>query len=874
MKGVAPCATVRVHVAVPASDSKELSMDRAGSISVHLRGGGSVLIEDALVAEQFRHNLLSVVALNRRGFAVRFSGERCLISMQGLVVATGTMRGGQYYLDIAGTDADASGHASAGTVDVPPVHGALDETSYLSDAATGNGFDLWHRRMGHINHAYVRMLRDSGIADGVCFPDKDTKVFCGGCVYGKSARKPFPKGGAQSNAEGDVGGLSGLYHADVIGPLPTSSSGFKYLGHYVHRKTGMRHAYFLSSKSGVLQAHKTHVARVDKQGHAMAILRTDNAREYLSSNFDEVNRSHGVWHQKSTPYTPQQNGLAERDGRSVMEMARAMLHSAGLPTVLWPEAVRTAVYILNRCPKRGHDKTPIEAWTGKRPDLSHMRVFGCEAYMHVPVQKRRKLDPKARKCVFLGYEEDRKCYRLYDQVARRIEYSRDVVFDENVPGYEEKKQYVPCTSADSSDSSDEDGGDGAVSVPADVGGGAGDVDSDAGSVGVSADSDVSGSGDGSGSDADLVEEVRQLMREIRGANGRGVPGSTDVRRDAVGGSRPVRVRQPSGACWRAAQSRLSEEEVDSVSGSGTDGGGSDFALAAGVAESEPRSFREAMDSHRAEDWIVACREEYDSLIKNHTWELVELPAGRRALCTKWVFKIKRNQDGSIARFKARLTARGDRQVKGVDFREVFAPVVRRSTIRVLLAIAQWLDLDLDQMDVVAAFLNGDLDEVIYMKQPEGFAVAGMEQLVCLLRKSIYGLKQASRAWYHELDTFLVGVGFSRCVADPCLYVRRVDGALTIVAVYVDDLIIASNSQGERSRLKELLSARYTMKDLGTLSWCLGMSITRPDTLSIGLDQTLYVKEILRRYGMDECNPASTPAEAGLHLPVQEDVAGH
>jgi hypothetical protein len=203
---------------------------------------------------------------------------------------------------------------------------------------------------------------------------------------------------------------------------------------------------------------------------------------------------------------------------------------------------------------------------------------------------------------------------------------------------------------------------------------------------------------------------------------------------------------------------------------------------------EPQTVEEALNGEDAKKWEIAMQEEYDSLLVNNTWSLVPLPKGRKPISCKWVFKIKHGVDGEVERYKARLVARGFTQTFGIDYNETFAPVAKFVSIRCILALAAIEDMEIHQMDVKTAFLNGDLEEEIYMEQPEGFTHEG-EHLVCKLHKSLYGLKQSPRAWNQKLDTFLKNIEFTRSDANFCVYVAQVADVKFFIVVYVDDLIL-------------------------------------------------------------------------------------
>ena len=254
------------------------------------------------------------------------------------------------------------------------------------------------------------------------------------------------------------------------------------------------------------------------------------------------------------------------------------------------------------------------------------------------------------------------------------------------------------------------------------------------------------------------------------------------------------------------------------------------------------------------------QEEMHSLLKNDTYELVELPKGRKALRNKWVFKLKKDSDGKLLKYKARLVVKGFGQKKGIDFDEIFSPVVKMSSIKVVLSLTASLDLELEQLDVKTAFLHGDLNEEIYMSQPEGFEVKGKEHMVCKLKKSLYGLKQAPRQWYKKFDSFMVSHEYKRTDADHCVYFKKfTDGNFIILLLYVDDMLIAGNDSKLIGKLKERFFKSFDMKDLGPAKQMLGMRITRDrKAKKLWLSQEKYVERVLERFNMKYAKSVSTP----------------
>ncbi len=251
----------------------------------------------------------------------------------------------------------------------------------------------------------------------------------------------------------------------------------------------------------------------------------------------------------------------------------------------------------------------------------------------------------------------------------------------------------------------------------------------------------------------------------------------------------------------------------------------DKHLKANITSLEPTSYKEALSSTHADEWHKAMLSEYKALMQNHTWDLVPLPAGRKAIGARWVFKTKLLADGSIDRRKARFVAKGFTQRSGIDYEETFAPVFRFEDLRTLIAFAVHGDLELHQMDVDSAFLNGVLEEEVYVQQPEGFVSKRHPDFVCKLNKSLYGLKQSPRVWNRTIDNYLKSKGFSCISADPCIYIFNDTRGIAIIALYVDDNLLICNTK-LLPWVKKILTSRSKMKDLGEAKSVLGIEVTR------------------------------------------------
>ncbi|KAH9089385.1 hypothetical protein LEN26_019217, partial [Aphanomyces euteiches] len=254
----------------------------------------------------------------------------------------------------------------------------------------------------------------------------------------------------------------------------------------------------------------------------------------------------------------------------------------------------------------------------------------------------------------------------------------------------------------------------------------------------------------------------------------------------------------------------------------------------------PTTIQQAHSSPEREEWIKATNAEYDSLMEHETWSLCELPPGRKPIGCRWLFTKKYSADGSLLRYKARLVAQGFTQVAGIDYTDIFAPVIRTSSIRFLLALAALQSMQICHMDVQTAFLNGNLQETLYMRQPPGYVQPGQDHLVCRLNKSIYGLKQSSREWNSALDSYFKSKGFVQLKTDPCIYFQSTRQGLVLVGVYVDDFILLSTSTYVLETTKRNLSSRFHMKDLGNLTFCLGIEVERLQDGSIFPHQRKYI----------------------------------
>jgi hypothetical protein len=542
---------------------------------------------------------------------------------------------------------------------------------------------------------------------------------------------------------------------------------------------------------------------VEKEAKAsIKCLRTDRGGEFNSLNFKLFCEEEGIKRQLTTAYTPHQNGVAERKNRTVMNMVRCMLSAKKVPKLFWTEAANWTFYLLNRCPTHAvKNITPQEAWSGVKPSVEHLRVWGCIAHVHIPEAKRGKLDDKSFPCIMLGVSDESKGYRLFDPKTKRIVVSKDVVFEEEKSwdwGQNFKEQ----------------------------------IDSDL----IWSDDDFS-SGESGGED-DGSNENRNETES-----------SHENRTQGRERRPPSWMEDYESGDW------LSEEEAETY-------------MVQDVVSNDPTLYEEAV---KHEKWRKAMKCEINSIEKNQTWELMDLPVGAKTIGVKWIFKTKLNETGEVDKYKARLVAKGYSQQHGIDFTEVFAPVARMDTIRMIVALAACRGWDIFQLDVKSAFLHGELSENVYVEQPKGFVKKGKEHKVYKLHKALYGLKQAPRAWFNRIESHFMKEGFQKCPNEQTLFIKRSTGGnILIVSIYVDDLIYTGDDKVMMFEFKKSMMQAFDMTDLGKMRFFLGIEILQKSE-GIFVCQQKYATDILKKFTMSESKPVNSPIVPGSK--IHRDVNG-
>lgn len=593
-------------------------------------------------------------------------------------------------------------------------HGASE--ALLSCGRISKHLELWHRRFGHLNTKSVeKLIRDQMVVGLKVNNDNSDKktVVCEACVTGKQTRKPFVVRDARRSSR-----VLELIHSDVCGPVtPVGLGGVKYFVTFIDDWSHFTMTFLIESKDEVFECFRQYEAHVTaKFGKKVCRLRCDNGGEYRSREFKRFCADKGIQVEWTVPYTPEQNWVSERMNRTLVEKARSMLEDSKIDKRFWGQAVQTAAFLVNRSPSSALDSnvTPFELWEGRKPDVSKLRVFGCPMFVHIPKEHRKKLGAKAWKGIFVGYTHNG--YRVWDPVAKKIVHARD----------------VDCIESDTVKSGCKPRSNGFVKVPV-----------------IREPEPEEDETEEEPSDSeyeDTGDEFRSFLEDDAVEPAAEAPAETLPVSNAEGRPR----RQRTAPAWRE------DFEVDYAG----------YALnAMDFVDNLPTTVVEAKKRDDWSKWEAAMPDEMDSQSRNGTWRLTKLPPGRTAVTNRWVFQIKRGLNGEPDRYKARLVARGFSQKFGFDYSETYLPVAKLDTLRMVLALANHNKMVVHQMDVSTAFLNGKLDEEIYMVLPEGFDRGGGR--VCRLEKSLYGLKQAAKTWNDRFDGFIVQRLGRRLYRTPC-----------------------------------------------------------------------------------------------------------
>lgn len=718
-----------------AKEGEKLQAIKSGNLKLCTTNGMNILMKDVWICKGIICNLLSVAKLEETGLSVVFKNKVVQIWKTDKLIAEGKLEGKLYKVEFYPRD--------------------------RVNLCKENEMELLHRKMGH-SSKYP--------SNGIC------EV----CIKSKQTRLPFKSVSTEQKAKS----VLEIVSSDVCGPItPSTYDGKNYMVTFIDHFSHFTVCYLIESKSEVLKKFEEYVELVKtKFQKNVKSLRCDNGGEYTSKRFKDLCKKNGIEIKYTIPYNPENNGVAERLNRTILEKARCLIFDANVEKYLWGEAVLCSVYLLNRTTTTQlNGKTPADIWYNDKPNLNKIKLFGCTAYNLVPKECRSgKLDSHSQKLKMVGYTNNG--YRLWDSNTKQVICGRNIIFDENpkitkIHVQEEELQETRSKK----------------------------------------------------------NEDRNLEEENKNSEEDEVPDSNEKENEVNNRRSSRKSKIPS---------RFEDYELNLMA-----------ALSAGILPEEvPNTYEEAIQD---EGWKNAIQEELKTIESQETWDIVDRPNGKNLIDSKWVFREKMI-NGVLVK-KARLVARGCKQNELQE--EVYSPVARMVTIRLLFALYVENNLKLTQMDVKSAFLYGILESPIYMEVPKGVSAKNLSNKICKLKKALYGLRDAPKCWNDMFNNVIVKLGFKRSKKDPCLYIS--EGIYLLL--YVDDLLIFSKSCEKLENLKENLLKNFKMTEVknNRLTF-LGLEITLFENRLI-ISQKNLIEKILKRFDMTNCKTRDIPIPSKLYL---------
>ncbi|PKU67431.1 Retrovirus-related Pol polyprotein from transposon TNT 1-94 [Dendrobium catenatum] len=662
----------------------------------------------------------------------------------------------------------------------------------------------WHARLSHPHHHVLQVL--AKLVPSICIPS--SSFLCRSCNVGKSHKLPFVSSTTTTYTPFSV------VHTDVWGPSPVASiNGHRYFVTFIDTYSRFCWIYLMHSKDQTFSKF-THFNNLINNMFktTIKILRSDGGGEFNNHIFTNYLSSHGIIHQLTCPYTPEQNGLAERKNRHLLDIARTLLHNANLPNFFWAEAILTANYLINRLPtKAAYLQIPYQLLHGKLPHYDHLRTFGCLCYPWLQPLTTNKLQRRSQDCLFLGYSPSQKGYQCYNLKTHKIHVSRHVVFYEN--------QFPYMTPPSTSTASNEN----------------------------------------TSTSPFLLVPTSTIFPSSTEQNPSSLP-------TPVNNSSPINPLNSPTASSHSSTSIPTSSSISSphppvhqmqtLSKTGHLKPKVIFDLSAVTSPSStPTSYTAAS---KFPHWRAAMSKEFLALQQQSTWSLTPPPTHGPVLGCKWLFKTKLLPHGQVSTHKARLVAQGFAQEYGINYTETFSPVSKMPTVCILLTIALTRAWPILHFDISNAFLHGDLTDTVYMKQPPGFVDEQFPHYVCKLHKFLYGLKQAPRQWFDKLTTSLKTFGFTISKSDPSLLIYTREHISLYLLIYVDDLLLTGNDSSTVQLLIHKLKTNFSLKELGSISTFLGIQVQHTPH-GLFLQQSRYAENLLQLSGFTDCRPVSTPS---------------
>lgn len=800
------------------ANGESLKIDKIGTVYME-NENNNITLTNVKFNQNFAQNLISIPKLIEHGATVMLKGNEAIIEYNQQIVMKGMKRNGLYYL----------------------TSKLINKTEKV--LLVNSNENLIHNRIGHIGNSALKLLRDKEAIKGIETIDINNIEKCETCLISKAHRNAFGNKSGREKAREPLERI----HCDLSSlKCPNERYVSVIIDEYSRRGSIKILNYKSETADHIINWIKQNEVKLNSK---VKELHSDGGGEYTAASLQSFLAEKGIKFTMTCRGTPQHNGIAERFNRTLFNTARCLLQHSKLNLEFTEYAIKTAAYLLQfRSAMTDKNKTSYEQFYQIKPHIKHLKVFGCDCYVHT--NDNSKLEARAVKGIFVGYSELKENgYEVLLIDNDKVITSRDVVFEENQFTFGRRLQESRLNELNELQHNSVS----SISVPITNYNESEEINLNNYYQVVSTDqlpviiNSNNESNEGKGimiNDESNSNNTNELSNELIEVNNE----STELRRSRRDRRQPERYGQMN------INDVYDEDRLE---------------MGFNVSESiikDPLTVEEALSSDRAEKWKDAMNVEFQQLMENKTWEVCELPLGRKAIDNKWVFKTKLNSDGTIEREKARLCAKGFSQIPYIDFNETFAPVLKYKSLRILLALATIKKYEIEHLDVQTAFLNAELNEEIYMKLPKNYEVktkAG-KQLVCKLKKSIYGLKQASHEWNMEINKTIKLLNFTQCKSDTCVYWKQSNNNNKIIlAIFVDDIIVihSSNDNNEWNELKKNLMNTYKMKDNSNkdTQLILGMRIIR-DSNSLKISQELQINKALKEFNMENCKEKFTPSE--------------
>ncbi|GFS79404.1 retrovirus-related Pol polyprotein from transposon TNT 1-94 [Trichonephila clavipes] len=702
------------------------------------------------------------------------------------------------------------------------------EINFFSNvtAKTKNGsIEIWHQRFCHVNNDYLVKTSKNDSVRGLPRLTDNGKTYCILCKLAKSKRVSFKKTGAVRSKR-----PLELLHMDLCGPMPTESQGGnKYFLSIIDDYSRKVTVFPIRNKSDLFHTFIRFQKRAERfLSKKVIAVRTDGGLEFCNKDMDNFLTELGIKHEVTNLYTPEMNGVAERFNLTALDGIKTLLKSSEVPHKFWGEALLCFTYAWNRICHKDSNKTPFEKYSGRKPSVLHLIPFGCLAYAGVPKQIKKEFDMRAKMGIMMGYAQRTKGYRIWLIDENKLFETINVIyiFDENKRGinFRQKVNSNLGYNLNLPDYYDDED----------------DFDRVKDSLTSRLVSKTSTETPSTSEKPDVSSDNHSLIpcTEVKWIRniGRKVSGS-NVYYSIEGEATRLKSFNEIERYYLSEQQEALMVEV-----------------------TIPNCYKQAIRSRDASKWHDAMDKEINVMMERKVWDLVDHPDNIKILENRWVYTIKYGENNKIVRYKARLVARGNTQLRGESFDEVFSPVVNFTIVRLFFTICvclwKWMHT---QVDITNAYLYANLDTVIYMKQPTGYEIDNNK--VCKLRKAIYGLHQSGRQWVLELENKLIKLKFKKLELVNCVYMFEDN---VILLFYVDDMIIFGKEMENVNFVLQLLQKNFDLKIMGKTKKLLGIEFEELGN-SLLIHQRSYIRRLCEIYEKYKYPVSSLPISKGQVL---------